>query len=150
MKAIVIHAYGGPEVLSYEEVPDPVPRPGEIVVEVRAVSIQRVLDVEVRKGTQGRRNIKLPLVPGVDPSGIVVAVGDKVPGLAVGDPVVIAHHVACGDCAACLAGEPAGCTTERMLGIHRWGGDAQYVRVPYTSAYKIPSAWPSCRRMRRC
>ncbi len=138
MKAIVIHAYGGPEVLSFEDVPDPTPGPGEVVVEVHAVSIQRVLDVEVRKGTQGRRGVKLPLIPGVDPAGIVVAVGDKVPGIRPRTPVVVSHHVACGECAACLAGEPARCTVDAMLGIHRWGGDAQYVRVPYTSVTPIP------------
>jgi NADPH:quinone reductase len=138
LKAIVIHSYGGPEVLSYEEVPDPRPKPAEIVVQVHAVSIQRLLDIEVRRGSQGQRGITLPLVPGVDPSGVVVEVGNKVIGFRPGDRVAISHHVACGDCAACQADDPANCSNPRMLGIHRWGGDAQYVRVPYPSAFKIP------------
>lgn len=138
MKAIVIHEYGGPDVLRYEDVPDPTPGPAEIVVKVHAVSIQRLLDVDMRKGHQTQRGIKLPLVPGVDPSGVVAAVGSKVPGFKVGDRVAISHHVACGTCDACRADDPAHCARHRMLGIHRWGGDADYVCVPYPSAFPIP------------
>ena len=55
MKAIVIHEYGGPEVLRYEDVPDPVAGPGEVVVEVHAVSVNRVLDAALRAGNQQQR-----------------------------------------------------------------------------------------------
>ena len=138
MKAIVIHEYGGPDVLRYEDVPDPVPGPAEIVVKVHAVSIQRLLDVDMRRGNQTQRGIVLPLVPGVDPSGVVAAIGPKVPDFKIGDRVAISHHVACGTCEACRADDPARCARHRMLGIHRWGGAADYVRVPYPSAFPIP------------
>ena len=55
MKAVVIHKYGGPEVLTYEDVPDPRTGHGEIKIEVHAESVNRVLDVEVRKGNQRPR-----------------------------------------------------------------------------------------------
>ena len=55
MKAMVIHAFGGPDVLSYETVPDPVPRHGEVRIEVHGATVNRVLDVAVRAGTQARK-----------------------------------------------------------------------------------------------
>ena len=50
MRAIVIHQYGPPDVLRYEEVPDPQPRPGEIRISVHAATVNRVLDVSLRAG----------------------------------------------------------------------------------------------------
>ena len=75
MKAAIFHQFGPPEVLKYEDVPDPVAGPGEVVVEVRAVTVNRTLDVAVRRGEETRRDAKPPLVLGVDPSGTVAAVG---------------------------------------------------------------------------
>ena len=139
MKAIVIHEYGGPEVLRYEDVPDPEPGPFDVIVEVHAVSIQRLLDVDMRAGGQQQRGITLPLIPGIDPSGVIKAVGAKVPAeLAVGTRVAVRHNIPCGECAACTSGDFAHCERRRMLGIHRWGGDAELVKVPYVSALPIP------------
>ena len=66
MRAIVIHHYGPPEVLRYEEVPDPQPRAGEIRIRVRAATVNRVLDVSLRAGNETARGPVLPLIPGVD------------------------------------------------------------------------------------
>ena len=66
MKAIVIHAFGPPDVARYEEVPDPVPRAGEIRIRVHAATVNRVLDVSLRAGKEGARAPVLPLIPGVD------------------------------------------------------------------------------------
>jgi NADPH2:quinone reductase len=74
MKAIVIHEFGPPEVLKYEDVPDPTPRLGEIRVRVHAATVNRVLDVSLRAGKEQRRQPVLPLIPGVDCAGIVDAV----------------------------------------------------------------------------
>jgi NADPH:quinone reductase-like Zn-dependent oxidoreductase len=52
MKAIVIHRFGPPEVLSYEDLPDPAPRAGEIRIRVHAATVNRVLDVRLRAGTE--------------------------------------------------------------------------------------------------
>src|SRR6202049_3243512 len=78
MKAIVIHDFGPPEVLKYEDVPDPVPRAGEIRIAIHAATVNRVLDVSLRAGKEGFRGATLPLIPGVDCAGIIDAVGPGV------------------------------------------------------------------------
>src|SRR3979490_2050838 len=75
MKAIVIHQFGPPDVLSYEDVPDPAPRAGQIRIRVHAATVNRVLDVSLRAGKEGARGPVLPLIPGVDCAGVVDAVG---------------------------------------------------------------------------
>ena len=73
MKAIFINQQGGPEVLTYGDLPDPVPGPGEIVVDIAAASINAA-DWKVRSG-QGALNPKFPHVLGRDFSGTVAALG---------------------------------------------------------------------------
>jgi len=69
MKAIVIHHYGPPDVLKYENVPDPEPRAGEIRIRIHAATVNRVLDVSLRAGNERARGPVLPLIPGVDCAG---------------------------------------------------------------------------------
>ena len=64
MKAIVIHEYGPPDVLRYEDVADPVPRQGEIRIKIHAATVNRVLDVSLRAGREQYRGPVLPLIPG--------------------------------------------------------------------------------------
>src|ERR1700693_4589766 len=92
MKAIVIHNFGPPEVLKYEDVPDPVPRLGEIRVRIHAATVNRVLDVSLRAGKEPRRQPVLPLIPGVDCAGIVDAVGPGVTRWQAGARVAGAGH----------------------------------------------------------
>ena len=75
MKAIVIHEFGPPDVLKYQDVPDPQPREGEIRIRIHAATVNRVLDVSLRAGKEGARGPMLPLIPGVDCAGVVDAVG---------------------------------------------------------------------------
>src|SRR5438067_8530078 len=75
MKASVFRQFGPPDVLSYEDVPDPQPRSGEIRIRIHAASINRVLDVSLRAGKENFRGPVLPLIPGVDCAGLVEAVG---------------------------------------------------------------------------
>src|SRR5882672_10163635 len=70
MKAIVIHQYGPPDVLSYQDVPDPAPREGEIRIRIHAATVNRVLDVSVRAGNEAARGPVLPLILGVDGPGV--------------------------------------------------------------------------------
>ena len=90
MKAIVIHEYGPPDVLRYEDVAEPTPRDGEIRIKVHAATVNRVLDVSLRAGKETFRNPVLPLIPGVDSAGVVDAVGPGVRKWRVGDRVAAA------------------------------------------------------------
>ena len=87
MKAIVVHQYGGPEVLKFEEYPDPVPGQGEVLVRVAAASVNPI-DYKRRAGlTKDFYPIKFPGLIGVDVAGTVVKVGPGVEGFSVGDQV---------------------------------------------------------------
>ena len=87
MKAIVIREFGGPEVLTYEDVPDPTPGAGEILVDQTTMGVN-FADVMLR---QGKYFIKpeLPAVPGFEGAGTVTAVGQGVEG--IGAPSC--HHI---------------------------------------------------------
>jgi NADPH:quinone reductase-like Zn-dependent oxidoreductase len=88
MKAAVIHGYGGPEVLSYEEMPDPAPGPGEVLVRVAAAGINPV-DTYQRSGKRKDFGaLHFPAVLGWDLSGTVEALGEGVNGFVVGDKVL--------------------------------------------------------------
>jgi NADPH:quinone reductase-like Zn-dependent oxidoreductase len=87
MKAIVVHQYGGPEVLKFEEYPDPVAGPGEVLVRVAAASVNP-LDYKRRTGlTKDYYPIKFPGLIGVDMAGTVIKLGPGVEGFSVGDRV---------------------------------------------------------------
>jgi NADPH:quinone reductase-like Zn-dependent oxidoreductase len=84
MKAVYIEKFGGPEVIKYGDLPDPVPAPGDVVVDVRATSVNGA-DWKVRVGQYKQQ--KFPLALGRDFAGVVSAVGDGVHDLKVGDAV---------------------------------------------------------------
>jgi NADPH:quinone reductase-like Zn-dependent oxidoreductase len=86
MKAAYIEKFGGPEVLQYGDLPDPVAGPGEVVVDVHAATVNAA-DWKFRAGEYARHsNVKFPQIPGRDFSGVVSAVGDGA-DLKVGDTV---------------------------------------------------------------
>jgi len=87
MKAIVVHQYGGPEVLKFEDYPDPVPGPGEVLVRVAATSVNPI-DYKRRAGlTKDFYPLQFPGLIGVDIAGTVVKLGPGVEGFSVGDQV---------------------------------------------------------------
>jgi len=85
MKAIRVHEFGGPEVLKLEEVDDPRPGSGQVVVRVRASGVNPV-DTYIRSGTH-RVKPPTPYTPGTDASGVIESVGEGVRGVAAGDRV---------------------------------------------------------------
>src|SRR5256886_13662861 len=97
MKAVRIHEFGGPEVLRYEDVPDPQPRKDEVLVRVKACAMNH-LDLWVRKGLPG---VKLPHINGSDVAGDVAAVGDYVTTVKPGQRVLLAPMVFCNHCRMC-------------------------------------------------
>jgi NADPH:quinone reductase-like Zn-dependent oxidoreductase len=87
MKAVVIHAYGGPQVLKVEDVPRPEPKEDEVLIRVIAASVNPV-DAAIRQGYLARIiGDKLPLIPGMDASGVVEKAGAKMGRFKAGDPV---------------------------------------------------------------
>jgi NADPH:quinone reductase-like Zn-dependent oxidoreductase len=87
MKAIVIHAYGGPEVLKYENSARPDPKEDEILIRVMAASVNPV-DVSIRSGKYAQYfHTKLPLIPGMDAAGIVEKAGSAITKFRKGDAV---------------------------------------------------------------
>ena len=92
MKAIVMHEFGGPEVLRYEDIETPKIGPDDVLVEVRAVSVNRTLDLIVRE----KKYVRVPPLPhilGVDPSSVIAAVGANVKDRKVGDRVYVTIFV---------------------------------------------------------
>jgi NADPH:quinone reductase-like Zn-dependent oxidoreductase len=88
MKAIVLHEYGGPDKLKYEDAPDPVAGEGEVLVRLSATSVNPV-DFKMRSGAAASRfPIEFPGILGRDIAGIVRAVGTGVSGFAPGDKVI--------------------------------------------------------------
>ena len=128
MRAVVMRARGGPEVLEVADLPVPEPGPKEVRVRLKAAALNH-LDVWVRKGVASPK-LPLPHVLGADGSGVVDAVGPGVEGFAPGDEVVINPGLSCGRCERCLAGEDNLCPRYQILGEHRHGTYAEYVVLP--------------------
>jgi NADPH:quinone reductase-like Zn-dependent oxidoreductase len=92
VKAVRIHEDGGPEVLRYEEIDDPTPAAGEVLVALRAAGLNH-LDIWVRKGLP---SVPKPRILGADGAGVVAAVGEGVEGFAIGERVVLNPGIAHG------------------------------------------------------
>ena len=121
MRAMIFNAFGPPDVLHYEGVPDPAPGPGDLLIEVHAVSVNRVLDVDIRAGRAPHYGVEPPHILGVDPSGVVIVVGSDVQGFAAGDRVSV------------TMGMPGG----GRYGLECNGGDAQLTIAPAASCVKV-------------
>ena len=133
----MIHRWGGPDVLSYEDVDRPGIADDEVLIRVHSVSVNRTLDILVREGRYPRA-VSLPLVLGNDPAGTIEALGPGVDGFRPDQRVAVSGFVWCGECRYCRAGEDDDCERRRTLGMHRWGGYAEFVAVPARSVVAIP------------
>ncbi len=136
MKAIVLRQFGGPEALRLEDLPTPKPADGEILIKVHSVSVNRTLDCTVRAGKYPVE-IQMPHVLGVDPAGEVVEAGPNAGKFNLGDRVATISIMPCLKCKQCLRGLRANCLASRHIGLHRWGGYAEYVAVPERNAFRI-------------
>jgi NADPH2:quinone reductase len=130
MKAIRVHEFGPPEVMKLEDVPDPTPSPGQVVVRVHAAGVNPV-ETYIRSGVYALKP-PLPYTPGGDAAGVVAAVGDQVTGFKAGDRVYTAGTIsgAYAQLALCNVGQvyplPADVSFARGAGLH----------VPYATAYR--------------
>jgi zinc-binding alcohol dehydrogenase/oxidoreductase len=133
MLAARIHEDGGPEVLQVEEVPDAVAGPGEVLVRLRAASLNH-LDIWVRRGLP---SVPKPRILGADGSGVVEALGDGVDGLEVGQRVVLNPGLDHGD-------------TITVIGEHRDGTHAELIAIEAeqvfplddTLSFEVAAAFP--------
>lgn len=137
MRAVAYDRHGGPDVLRCVDLPDPVPGPGDVLIAVRAVALNR-LDVLQREGPGILPGFALPHVPGMDVAGEIVAVGGAVTTHAVGERVVVNPALHCGRCELCLDGADPFCRELRIVGATRPGGYAELVTVPATHVHAIP------------
>ena len=135
MKAAVIREFGPPDALRYEDMPDPQPRLGEIRIRIHAATVNRVLDVSLRAGKESFRGPVLPLIPGVDCTGIVDAVGAGVRRCSVGQRVAAAGTMP-------LDPFPEDRSDYGglfgMMGIKRPGGFAEMITVPSCAVIALP------------
>jgi zinc-binding alcohol dehydrogenase/oxidoreductase len=120
VRAIRIHEDGGPEVLRLEDVEDPVAGPGEVLVRLRAASLNR-LDCWVR---QGLPSVPKPRILGADGAGVVEALGDRVDGFEPGQPVVL---------------NPGLDDGAKILGEHMDGTHAELIAVPQDYVHPLPN-----------
>ncbi|MDX6533159.1 MAG: hypothetical protein QOF68_903 [Gaiellales bacterium] len=116
MRATVFREYGGPEVLRWEEVSDPVAGPGDVVIDVHACGVNHC-DLDSRAGTS-RWEFDFPMVLGGEFAGLISEIGRDVTGLSTGDPVTAVQYY------------PSGNGDFVQFGIDRWGGYAERVVVP--------------------
>jgi NADPH:quinone reductase-like Zn-dependent oxidoreductase len=128
VRAATFREYGGPEVMRWEELADPVPAADEVIVEVRACGLNHS-DLDSRAGTS-RWPFPLPWVLGAEFAGTVAAVGAGVEGVCPGDPVTAYQQYACGTCAACARWRQDLCERLVVFGTDRWGGYAELAAVP--------------------
>jgi propanol-preferring alcohol dehydrogenase len=130
MRAGVVHAFGAP--LRIEEVPIPVPGPGEVLIKVIATGVCHT-DLHAANGDWPGRP-PLPFVPGHEGAGIIAACGPGVTGLKEGDLAGVAWlHDACGQCEYCMTGWDSLCSAQHNTGYSVNGSFAEYVigAAPY-------------------
>jgi len=136
MKAIRIHEFGGPQVLKYEDIPDPVLRRDHVLIRVRACALNH-LDLWVRQGLPG---VKLPRIPGSDIAGEVVECGDYITDVRPNTRVLLAPMIFCGHCEQCNAGRQNFCPQFGVLGNNVDGGDCELIAVPRVNVITIPDS----------
>jgi zinc-binding alcohol dehydrogenase/oxidoreductase len=119
VKAIRIHEDGGPEVLRYEDAPDPSPAPGEVLIALKAASLNH-LDIWLRRGLPSAPK---PRILGADGAGVVVGLGEGVDRFAEGDEVVI---------------NPGLDEGAKIVGEHMDGTHAELITLPAEYVYSLP------------
>lgn len=134
MRAIRFHEHGGPEVLRYDDAPDPAPATGRAIVRVRACALNH-LDLWQRRGIP-RVRIPLPHISGSDVAGEVVDDGGG--GIGPGVPVLLHPGLACGECRHCRENRDSLCPSYDVLGLMSDGGYAEFVSVPAQNLIPLP------------
>lgn len=137
MKAVFLTGHGGNEVVAVGDRPMPVRGTGEVLVRMKAATLNRV-DLYMRDSGAGITH-RLPQIMGLDGAGIVEEVDADERLLRPGQRVVLHPGIACGRCEFCRRGEGVLCTTVQYLGEHRDGTLAEYVSLPAHNVFPMPA-----------
>jgi NADPH:quinone reductase-like Zn-dependent oxidoreductase len=142
-EAMRLHAYGGPEVFSLDRIPVPTYARDEVLVRVSVLAVNG-WDSRVRQGRApqlpGRNPIELPIQPGREMLGEVIAAGPEVSELEVGDRVVLTSAPSCGVCDFCYRGKGNLCTRVDYPGHAAPGTYARHVAFPEKWLLKVPDS----------
>ncbi len=133
MKAVQLVEVGRP--LQARDVPAPEIGPADVLVRVKAAGICHS-DAHYRAGVS--RVHPLPMTLGHEVAGVVAQIGAEVRSLRVGDRVCLHYMATCGQCAYCFRGTEQFCTSGQMIGKHRDGGYAEFIRMPARSVFALP------------
>jgi 2-desacetyl-2-hydroxyethyl bacteriochlorophyllide A dehydrogenase len=135
MRAAVVTGVGQ---VSVETVADPTPGPREVVVQVAAVGICGT-DLHI---VQGEFAPTLPIVPGHEFAGTVVALGPDVRDVSIGDRVAVDPSLHCGECYQCRRGRGNLCERWAAIGVTHPGAAAEFVSVPFNNCWPVPTDLP--------
>ena len=136
MKAARIHQHGSPDVLVYENIPEPKIKANQILVRVRACALNH-LDLWVRAGIPGMQ-FAMPHILGSDIAGEVVEVGELCERVKTGWRVLLSPGVSCRQCEQCMTGRDNMCRGYNVFGYGIDGGNAERIAVPEWTAIQIP------------
>jgi NADPH:quinone reductase-like Zn-dependent oxidoreductase len=136
VKAVVFHEFGGLDVLRLEDVPDPEPGPGEVLIDIAASALNH-LDVDIREGVS-RFPVEPPFVLGVEIVGRIVELGEGVDGWRVGDRVMPYLMDTCGDCRFCRTGRESLCLTPGFISFTTSGGYAERLACSASHLMRVP------------
>lgn len=128
-----------PDKTEIQQVPVPQPTADQVLLKVSSAALCGT-DLHIYHWNAWARGagIRLPLIMGHECCGKVVAVGENVSSLAVGDKVAVETHLPCGQCLQCRIGEQHICSNLKLFSIHTDGCFAEYTAVPGICARKIP------------
>ncbi len=136
MKAVRFHEHGGPEVLKFEDAPEPKIQANEVLVKVKACALNH-LDIWLRTGVRAWK-LHMPHIVGSDISGEVAEAGALATRVKPGERVLLAPGISCGQCEMCFKGLDSACRGYALFGVFVDGGYAEYVKSPEANVIPIP------------
>jgi NADPH:quinone reductase-like Zn-dependent oxidoreductase len=136
VKAIVFHEFGGLDVLQLEDVADPRPGPGEVLIDIAACALNH-LDVDVREGVS-RFPVDLPFILGIEVVGRIAELGEGVEGWQMGDRVMPFLMAMCGECIYCRTGRESLCTSAGFISFSTSGGYAERLACSVKHLMRVP------------